>query len=632
MPFIGPDDAKLPSNVKKLTKSQRQKWVSTFNNTFNNCRDDKKGGGAGSEDNCEELAFRVANGSIKKEVGVVGNEEKKLITEEDKVYVVREDTKNTDVLVVDEKDERSQGEKFYEAPVVVAEVVERPRPFGGAQSFEEVEEWEQANEKRFEVNRTLFTARDIMENVMDDEDLEGKPNKLQSIVDGLRAKISGILNKSAKAIEPEREKQSTKTEEGVKFKASDYAVVPDREKPTTWKLRLAEGSSGNFTVAQVARAITAMQPGGFRGQKVELESGDKAQAVSRISAAIGKVDATDDQKDNLRRRLKRVKELPPVENKPPVTSAFMITKDKDGNMRWLGCPTNKWRDRDNPPQIIEEKAHLDFIDYLGKSKEYPVLLSWHTPGTRMGKADFADYSNGFLVMGGTIDKDKYAEAERLAVKCQSGEVGMSHGFVYAYSDKKKEIIGTYRAWEVSHLPTSRSANVWTSIDILNKEVKQMFNPDKRKYLVDLHGEETVASMEAKVADIEKDLLSAGIEFKDIVPHGEVDSEEMIKATAKAIVESDGFKSLVDSIGTLTETVKALKETDLPALALRLDEVDKRTQKTVDDVVSEAFTSKSQTFQASREGKEPSEEDKKKEEASQVKTIIEPHFAASVTGS
>lgn len=104
------------------------------------------------------------------------------------------------------------------------------------------------------------------------------------------------------------EKQATKSEDGVEFRASDYADVGDSEKPSTWKLRLAEGRSGNFTNAQIARAITAMQPSGFRGQRIELESG-LAAVKRRVSAAIGKL-GDDAQKKNLRERLAKIGGVP----------------------------------------------------------------------------------------------------------------------------------------------------------------------------------------------------------------------------------------------------------------------------------------------------------------------------------
>jgi len=97
----------------------------------------------------------------------------------------------------------------------------------------------------------------------------------------------------------------TKFEAGADFPAEDYADVPDLEKPSTWKLRLTE-SPGRLTVAQIARAITAMQPGGFRGQQVEIGT-SKAEVAKRINAAIGKVEGDESQKEGLRQRLSAVK-------------------------------------------------------------------------------------------------------------------------------------------------------------------------------------------------------------------------------------------------------------------------------------------------------------------------------------
>lgn len=80
----------------------------------------------------------------------------------------------------------------------------------------------------------------------------------------------------------------------------DYAVVPDKEKKSTWKLQIQDAE-------HVAMAITAMQSGGFRGQKVELTPEEKRQAISRISAKIGKLDIPDEDKQRLRDRLNAVK-------------------------------------------------------------------------------------------------------------------------------------------------------------------------------------------------------------------------------------------------------------------------------------------------------------------------------------
>src|SRR3972149_6041801 len=69
MPYCGPDDSLLPSNVQALSVSARRQWVSVFNSAYNNCRSSQRGGGAGSEQTCEGMAFRMANGVIRKHSG-----------------------------------------------------------------------------------------------------------------------------------------------------------------------------------------------------------------------------------------------------------------------------------------------------------------------------------------------------------------------------------------------------------------------------------------------------------------------------------------------------------------------------------------------------------------------------------
>jgi len=667
MPFTGPDDPKLPDNWKKLPEGQRVKVVKTFNAAFENCRDSKTGGGAGSVEQCEGVAFKIANGTIKKEVEVMEDKQRRQGIPRDDI----ERAMNHFGISEEEAREGLESGKLKLPPrgsgkdVVAMDIPVAYKPFGGAQDFGELDAFMSAQEQRIEISDALRQTDALIANVMEDDDLEKKPSKLQKVVDGFRKRVAKLMGTKETEVE-EINKQVTKTEGGIQFKASDYAVVPDPEKPSTWKLRLAEGRSGNFTVVQVARAITAMQPSGFRGQRVQLTAEQKKQAISRISAAIGKSDGNDDQKSNLRRRLNAVKDIRVVEcptdashlleavgdgyrcrdcgeefKEVPIkyTPLFMVTKDNDGNMRWIGIPSNKWRDRDNPPQIIEEAAHKEFTEYLDKTKDFPILLSWHTPGTRLGVADFADYSNGFLIMGGPIDREKYAEAAKLAEKCQQEDIGMSHGFVYTYSDKSREIIGQYRAWEVSHLPLDKAANVWTAIDILNKEVKQMFNPEKRKYIVDLHGEDTAVALENKVTDLEKDLVSAGIEFKDLgLPGEDAPQDAAAQVSFKDFVESDGFKAMITAITSLTDGVKELKETTIPALVKRLDDVESaskdiadKTKKTADDLIAEAFNSKSSAFQPSKDGKPPTEAEKKEEDITAVTAPVDEKMTAGFFG-
>lgn len=82
----------------------------------------------------------------------------------------------------------------------------------------------------------------------------------------------------------------------------DYAYVPDEKSPSTWKLDISDPE-------HIAGAITALQPGGFRGQKVEIPAGDKGKVISRIRAAINKQVSDKDKKQALLDRLDKVKSV-----------------------------------------------------------------------------------------------------------------------------------------------------------------------------------------------------------------------------------------------------------------------------------------------------------------------------------
>lgn len=75
-----------------------------------------------------------------------------------------------------------------------------------------------------------------------------------------------------------------KTEGGEVFPASDYAYVPDPEKPSTWKLRLTSTPGGKPDSRIVGAALAALGPG-YRGNKVEIPEADLASVKSKVRAA-----------------------------------------------------------------------------------------------------------------------------------------------------------------------------------------------------------------------------------------------------------------------------------------------------------------------------------------------------------
>lgn len=82
--------------------------------------------------------------------------------------------------------------------------------------------------------------------------------------------------------------KATKREDDEDFPAEAFAYVPDRERPSTWKLRLWDSISERETRAQIGRAIAALGAG-FRGQRVEIPADDLPSVKARILEAWRKV-------------------------------------------------------------------------------------------------------------------------------------------------------------------------------------------------------------------------------------------------------------------------------------------------------------------------------------------------------
>ncbi len=86
-----------------------------------------------------------------------------------------------------------------------------------------------------------------------------------------------------------------KTDGGEQFPKEAYLYVPDATKPSTWKLRIWETPESKVTRAQLGRAAAAFSSGGFRGNKVELPSGDVASVKSKLVSLYKKEGVSKDE-------------------------------------------------------------------------------------------------------------------------------------------------------------------------------------------------------------------------------------------------------------------------------------------------------------------------------------------------
>lgn len=82
-----------------------------------------------------------------------------------------------------------------------------------------------------------------------------------------------------------------KTEGGTEYPSDAFAYVPDPSKPSTWKLRLWDDPESKETAKQVGYAVAALGAG-FRGQKVQIPSGDLQGVKRKVLAAWKRVHDT----------------------------------------------------------------------------------------------------------------------------------------------------------------------------------------------------------------------------------------------------------------------------------------------------------------------------------------------------
>lgn len=275
------------------------------------------------------------------------------------------------------------------------------------------------------------------------------------------------------------------------------------------------------------------------------------------------------------------------------SSNFKLFKGLDGQTWWVAWTSNKFRDRDNPPEIFKDKAHKANVAYLDGGGEFPELWLWHTPGSKYGKAQWVDYVDGFLIYAGTIDPGMEHVAEKVA---SDPDVGVSHGYHYLYSDKKEGIIGWYRDFELSTLPMSKAANLWTGFNVIAKEAKMGISEMKRPYLVEKLGQDVVKGIESKTDELKTLVEKHNIEWKDLVEDGATangavkdDDAAPPKDDPKTIAATDDSAKAIAQALTETPAFKEMKEAtkQIPDLVARMEKLE-----TSDDAkIAAMFTNK-----------------------------------------
>jgi len=364
-----------------------------------------------------------------------------------------------------------------------------------------------------------------------------------------------------------------KTIGGRKYPSSDFLVVEDAQKVDTWHLQVKRNGTPDHNLMGAAKAAL-MASGGHRGNP--YKGPNKQEAIAKL------------------KRLYASENMEWSESKERNT--FTLWKDTDtGAYRWLAVYSNKWRDEDNPPEILTSQAHRDFVEAVDKGDwPQPEAWLWHVPGTRFGVADWVAYDeSGFALASGTIDEGQESIAEFLAAQ---EDLSMSHGMPVKEIERDTEdstIITRYRTMEISPLPREAAANKYGTAIELIREVKMAIPDNKRTFLADAMGEKGLQDLEEKLAAKAKELEELEIQSKEedvqeeeveemvaeeAEPKEETPPEEPAPnyVTAEEVAEAVGayLKPVFEQIQALSGLGEAVEELGKEIKALKKDDEEK----------------------------------------------------------
>lgn len=255
-------------------------------------------------------------------------------------------------------------------------------------------------------------------------------------------------------------------------------------------------------------------------------------------------------------------------------NAFTVWKEASGAWRWLAIYSNKFRDADNPPEIISEKSHKTFVDMVDKGLvPYPELWHWHIPGSRWGVADWLEYADGFALASGTVDAGHEKEAANLAASTVALRVshGMPEKFIWRNA-ADPSVIDFHITKEISPLPSPAAANPLTGFELFMEDKDMALSKDKRDYLANVAGlpEDAIARIESGLASKAKEAADAGLEFKETEATeelvAEVTAEPAVDAPAPAqpepvadapVMRAELAEVMAEFVGAFTEQLRTL---------------------------------------------------------------------------
>lgn len=181
--------------------------------------------------------------------------------------------------------------------------------------------------------------------------------------------------------------------------------------------------------------------------------------------------------------------------------------------KWFAWWSNNFEDAEG--EYFSEKAIDEYVRRVDVGAvPPPELWLWHTPGTRMGEAQWVGRIGHFAVAAGSFDATPAGTAAKAYFARGEGDNGMSHGFAYDPGQKSDGVYHQFNTFELSVLPREKAANPYTAFE----EVYDMeLTDEKRDYLARVLGsEELAAQLITATEERSKAMESLDVRYKDFV--------------------------------------------------------------------------------------------------------------------
>lgn len=386
-------------------------------------------------------------------------------------------------------------------------------------------------------------AEELAEDLIEDSESE----QLLDIIDDLSdEELEEVIEQVAEAVEGEVEEKHFGSV-GLPLSGATSFDELDEERDAREKTSKARGVAWDAEdlIGNVIRS--PLLKAGEKTSKISQVAKDMEERINSVLGETKEIQDDPTPSEAVGLLVKAVLQRIGIKPTEKESNSFIINKDLNGDLRWVGKATSRWIDREG--DILTNASHKEFAGYLDENPDMaPMVLPWHNiKAAFTHPVDSWMYKNGFMIYSGKLEEH---EAKSLITASKKSRLGMSHGFFALDREKSnKKNITKYRTFEVSVLPLHNAANPYTELEVIAKEA----NMERKEFLTDLLGEEKATKFLQEVEQTEEALDGAGVKTKDTPDTSEQDA--VMEKIGKAL----GMPELSEAFVAMTKELKTLRE-------------------------------------------------------------------------